>query len=96
MSQQVTHIKQDAVVSIQLGTQIINQLQATLGYLIEGKSEQDILAIKEHAEAGVPLTSWELSTVTITNLLQAIYASAVEHDQTITKSLDDSIAAITG
>lgn len=83
-------LQKSALVTITLGSRIITDIQGALAYMVEGKSQQELQAIKEHITAGT-LTPWESSCVALTRLLQVIYDAAKENGMLDYRSLEDTL-----
>lgn len=87
---QVPVLKRESKVTITLGSRIIGDLQGALAYLVEGRTKQELDAIREHILSG-NLQPWESSSVALTRLLQVIFDEAQKHDMLDYRSIEDML-----
>lgn len=73
---QLTFLKKDSVITLSIGTRLIESLLVCQQYLLEGRSKEEIEGIKTHIAGGQELSSWETSLVAIGTLIKNVYDTA--------------------
>lgn len=88
----VPFIKASAKVTVEFGTDFINRIQNVYSYLLEGKTKEDVDALRATIDAKGPLTSWQMSVVTMTSLVSTIHKISRDTDQVDYRELEDSLS----
>lgn len=78
-------LKEDAIVTIKLGTGYIQYLQVALNTILKDK---DTTGLQEKLKENAKLEDWEQSAVALTQLLQHIFKLAEEQGLIIEKEID--------
>ena len=73
---QLSFLKKNSVIDLSIGTRLIESLLVCQQYLLEGRSKEEIEAIKGHIASGQELSSWESSLVAVGTLIKNIYDTA--------------------
>ncbi len=95
MSQGVPHIKQDAIVRLEIGTAFIAQLQHTYEFLLKGHTPDEAKVIREKAQAQQELTDWEQSLLVMTQLIATIHAKAQEQGHVTFMTMEETLSSAT-
>jgi len=89
----VTMIKNDAVITISIGSAFLQKLQKVLVQLISDKSEEEIedykKAIQDATLEELP-EPWMENLLVINTLLRSIEHEAIKSGQTYEENIDDS------
>jgi hypothetical protein len=79
MDGKVPHIISSARVDIgPIGTAFIHELQLVYSHLVDGHTKEDAEAIRTKVQNKEPLSRWEQSVMTMTNLITVIHSKAQE------------------
>lgn len=84
----IPYLKQDALVSVQIGSGFLQQLSSVYAYLTEGMTKEQADAISSKLQEKKPLELKEGAIVTMSILIKRIYDDAKEKDQLVYKDLD--------
>lgn len=84
----IPYLKQDAIVSVQIGSGFLQQLSSVYAYLTEGMTKEQADAISSKLQEKKPLELKEGAIVTMSILIKKIYDDAKEKDQLVYKDLD--------
>jgi len=84
----IPYLKQDAIVSVQIGSGFLQQLSSVYAYLTEGMTKEQADAISSKLQEKKPLELKEGAIVTMSILIKRIYDDAKEKDQLVYKDLD--------
>lgn len=93
MSQGVPHIKQDAIVRLEIGTAFIAQLQHTYEFLLKGHTPDEAKVIRDKVQAKEPLNDWENSLMCLTQLIATIHAKAQEQGMVTYISMEETLSS---
>ena len=88
----VTMIKKDALINVQIGTGFLQKLQQVLVSLTEGRTEEELSSFKELADSKVsefPET-WMDNIVTVATIINEIEQGAIKQGHTYEKELGES------
>ena len=91
---QVPYFPATAIVNIQLGSLIIQQLQGVVAFLIEGHTQAEFEGIADKVNKKEPLLPWEQSCITITTLLNGIMTAAKDQGLLEMRSLSQSLQGL--
>lgn len=89
----VPFIKSSAKISVEFGTDFINRIQNVYSFLLEGKTKEDADALRLAVESKAPLSSWQMSVVTMTSLVTTIHQLAKESGQIELKDMEEGLSA---
>lgn len=87
----IPSLKQDAIIELKFGTEIIQKLQFTLTYLTEGNEDKlkeivdNVNTVNQHEP------NWSNSVITILRILQEVMQVAEKTNQLEYNALEDSI-----
>lgn len=84
----IPYLKQDAIVSVQIGAGFLQQLSSVYAYLTEGMTKEQADLISSKLQEKKPLELKEGAIVTMSILIKNIYDDAKEKDQLVYKDLD--------
>lgn len=84
----IPYLKQDAIVSVQIGSGFLQQLSSVYAYLTEGMTKEQADAISSKLQEKKPLELKEGAIVTMSILIKKVYDDAKEKDQLVYKDLD--------
>lgn len=93
MSQGVPHIKQDAIVRLEIGTAFIAQLQQTYEFLLKGHTPDEAKVIRDKVQGKLPLDDWENSLLTMTQLIATIHAKAQVQGMVTCLSMEETLSS---
>lgn len=90
---QVPYLKQNALITVEIGTAFVGQLQAALVYLADGH-EEDLRELEQKMQNKSELNNWDQAIVCTTNLMQEIMRIAEKTEQIEYKPVESLIPGI--
>ena len=85
-----TMIKKDAIMSIEVGTQLFSHLNELFVYIVSQHSEEDLKKFKELAESGSPITeAWMTHLQALQTLIVGFQQSAIDKNMTYEQEVDE-------
>jgi len=87
----IPHFKPDIKLNVEFNVSTINGIQTLYGFLLEGKGKDDADGLKSRIENKQALSAWDISIVTVTNLISTIQKLASDTSQLEYKSIEQTI-----
>lgn len=87
----IPSLKQDAIIELKFGTEIIQKLQFTLTYLTEGNEDKLKEIVDNVNTVNQNEPNWSNSVITILRILQEVMQVAEKTNQLEYSALEDSI-----
>lgn len=88
----IPFIKKDAIVTIQLGTEIISSLQNAVTWILEQHTPEEVEAMRASIAQGIAPEPWAVHASTLTRLLDGIVESAKGADQVEYRTLGQALS----
>lgn len=87
----VTMIKKDALINLQIGTGFLQKLQQVLVSLTEGRTEEELQNFKDLAESKAPEFPeiWMENIITVATIINEIEQSAIKQGQTYDQEMTE-------
>ena len=83
-------IKKDAIMSIEVGTQLFSHLNELFVYIVSEHSEEELLKFKELAEKGSPITEpWMTHLQALQTLIVGFQQSAIDKGMTYEQEVEE-------
>jgi len=86
----IPHIKNNAIVNLSLGGDMISKLQSTLLYLTNGMKESESNALQEKITRRETLLGKDLAIVTVSTLLMGITKEAERTGQVFYRTVEET------